>query len=91
MAGVEALRQAPLFAGPTLFRAAAAGCRLNCCTVLCCSANGTRCTGAGAFRLKNRTFSELRGALTTVRFEYRKLAAVGATGNWPRTKPASRI
>jgi hypothetical protein len=41
--------------------------------------------------LKNRTFSELRGILVTARLEYRRLAAVGATGNGPRTKPALRI
>ena len=33
-------------------------------------------------------FSALRGTFATTRFEYRRLAAVGATGNWPRTKPA---
>jgi hypothetical protein len=87
------LRQLPLGAPPTALCAitAAAGCRLNCCMALCCSANGTRCTAAGVLRLKKCVFSELRGMLATALLEYRRLAAVGASGNWPRTKPASRI
>jgi hypothetical protein len=69
----------------------AAGCRLNCCIARCWSANGTRCTVAGVLRLKKCALSELRGMAATARFEYRRLAALGATGNCPRTKPASRI
>jgi hypothetical protein len=87
-----ALRAGPAVEPALLLRVAGDGdSLLLCCMARCCSAKGTRWTAGGVLWLKKCTFSELRGALATERSVYRRFAALGATGNCPRTKLTSRI
>lgn len=66
--------------------------RLACLRLRCCCVNGTRLIAAGCVCVKKCVllkFPACTGAVTA-RFEYRKLADVGAIGTWPLTRLAER-
>ena len=79
-------RAAPVLAAPPRAADGLNALCATCCIPLCCCENGIRCAGLGCV-CANNCLLPVCGKFRafTARSDIRVLAALGDTGNWPRT------